>query len=58
MIAEALNRPFGPEMAPPRPGEVQRIAIDSSRAQRELGWRAETSLEEGLRRTVAALTAG
>src|SRR5919204_2403593 len=38
MIAEACDRPFEPEMAPPRPGEVQRIAIDSSRAAGGPGW--------------------
>jgi UDP-glucose 4-epimerase len=54
MIGEACGRPFEPEMAPPRPGEVQRIAIESSKAERELGWKAETSLEEGLRRTAEA----
>ena len=30
---------FEPEFAPPRAGEVQRITIDPSRAERELGWR-------------------
>jgi UDP-glucose 4-epimerase len=58
MIAEACDRPFEPEMAPPRPGEVQRIAIDSSRAAGELGWRARTSLAEGVRRTAEAFAAG
>jgi nucleoside-diphosphate-sugar epimerase len=38
-------------MVPPRPGEVQRIAIDSARAVDDLGWRPRTSLLEGLRRT-------
>ena len=50
-LADACNREFHPEMAPPRPGEVQRIAIDSARAVDELGWRPRTSLQEGLRRT-------
>ncbi len=54
MIGEACDRPFEPQMAPPRPGEVQRIAIDSERAERDLGWKARTSLEEGLRRTAEA----
>jgi UDP-glucose 4-epimerase len=40
-------------MAPERPGEVQRIAIDSSKAGSELGWRPAVDLDEGLRRTVA-----
>ncbi len=46
---------FEPEFAPPRTGEVQRIAIDPTRAGRELGWRAETGLEAGLRLTLAAV---
>jgi UDP-glucose 4-epimerase len=46
---------FEPEYAPARPGEVQRIAIDPARAGHELGWRAETSLDDGLRRTLASL---
>ena len=39
------------EQAPPRLGELQRSVLDVTLAQRELGWRAEVSLEEGLRRT-------
>lgn len=46
---------FEPEFAPPRTGEVQRIAIDPGRAGRELGWRAEVGLEEGLRLTLDSL---
>ena len=43
-LAGVCNREFDPEMAPPRPGEVQRIAIDSARAVDELGWRPRTTL--------------
>jgi UDP-glucose 4-epimerase len=43
---------FEPELAPARTGEVQRISIDPSRAERELGWKAETGLEQGLRLTL------
>jgi UDP-glucose 4-epimerase len=50
-LAGVCNREFDPEMVPPRPGEVQRIAIDSARAVDDLGWRPRTSLLEGLRRT-------
>jgi UDP-glucose 4-epimerase len=46
---------FKPEHAPERPGEVRRIALDTSRAQQELGWQAATGLEEGLERTLASL---
>jgi UDP-glucose 4-epimerase len=46
---------FDPEHAPERPGEVQRIALDTSRAREELGWEAKVGLEEGLERTLASL---
>ena len=46
---------FEPELAPPRAGEVQRIALDAGRAERELGWRATTSVAEGLRLTLASI---
>jgi UDP-glucose 4-epimerase len=40
-----------PELAPARPGELQRAVVDPSRAVDELGWRPEHSLEDGLRET-------
>ena len=46
---------FDPEFAPPRKGEVQHIALDTSRARDELGWQAEVGLEDGLERTLASL---
>ena len=46
---------FRPEHAPERPGEVQRIALDPSRAREELGWEAKVELDEGLERTLASL---
>jgi UDP-glucose 4-epimerase len=42
---------FKPELAPARPGELQRAVVDPSRAVDELGWRPERSLEDGLRET-------
>jgi UDP-glucose 4-epimerase len=44
---------FGPEpgFAPPRPGELQRIALDSAEAGRALGWQRRVDLPEGLART-------
>ena len=44
-------------MTPPRPGEIQRIAIDSARAEAALGWHARTSLEDGLEATAASFAA-
>jgi UDP-glucose 4-epimerase len=58
-IVEVLNEQapdgFQPELAPERPGEVQHIALDASRAREELGWEAKVELEEGLKRTLDSL---
>jgi UDP-glucose 4-epimerase len=58
-IVEALARHsdngFAPEHAPDRPGEVQHIALDPSRAREELGWEAKVDLDEGLEKTLASL---
>jgi UDP-glucose 4-epimerase len=59
-LAEALGRlagaeSFEPEFAPPRAGEVQRITLDAGRAERELGWRPQTSLDAGLRLTLDSI---
>jgi UDP-glucose 4-epimerase len=54
-LVEALAGPAGrsvePVLAPARTGEVQRVAIDPSAAERELGWKAEVAVAAGLRRT-------
>jgi UDP-glucose 4-epimerase len=44
-----------PELAELRAGELQHSRLDCSRAQRELGWRPEVSITEGLRTTYEAL---
>jgi dTDP-glucose 4,6-dehydratase len=36
-----------------RPGHDRRYALDTSKVERELGWRPSVKFEEGLRRTVA-----
>ena len=36
-----------------RPGHDRRYAIDPSKIERELGWRASESFESGLAKTVA-----
>jgi UDP-glucose 4-epimerase len=51
LCARVAGVEVDPEFAPPRPGELQRSVLDPSRAVDELGWRAERSLEEGLRET-------
>ena len=58
-IVEVLraNAPngFEPKHAPERPGEVQRIALDPSRAREVLGWDPKVELEDGLKRTLDGL---
>lgn len=51
-VAEAAGAPDDPEFAPPRLGDLQRSCLDISRAERELGWRPQVPLAEGVRRTV------
>jgi UDP-glucose 4-epimerase len=46
---------FEPELAPPRLGEIQHIAIDPTRAREELGWDPQITLRDGLERTLASL---
>jgi len=46
---------FAPEHEPPRLGEVHRSCLDPHLAAATLGWSPSTSLEEGLRLTLAAL---
>ncbi len=55
-IAAIVGVADDPEFAPPRPGELQRIALDVSRAQRLVGWRPQVDLEAGLRQTVSWLS--
>jgi UDP-glucose 4-epimerase len=43
---------FEPHMAPARPGEVQRSALDPRKSRDTLGFEARTALEDGLRRTL------
>jgi len=40
-----------PRLEPARLGDAQRSVLDVSRIERDLGWRARTTLEDGLRRT-------
>lgn len=44
-----------PAYAPAREGDVVRSVIDPGRALRELGWRAEASLDDGLAATWASM---
>jgi UDP-glucose 4-epimerase len=54
-LAAQSSNGFEAEHAPARSGEVQHIALDTSRTQAELGWQAQVDLHEGLRRTLDSL---
>jgi UDP-glucose 4-epimerase len=55
ILREISGREFEPVFEPERPGEVQRIAIDPSRARAELGWEPHVELREGLQLTLDSL---
>jgi UDP-glucose 4-epimerase len=44
-----------PQLADLRPGELEHSCMDTGRAERELGWRAEVPIAQGLRLTYDAL---
>ncbi len=52
MLADILDFDGEPEYAPPRQGELSRIALRADKAGELLGWKPRTSLSEGLARTV------
>jgi UDP-glucose 4-epimerase len=55
VLSELTEAPFEAQLAPARPGEVQHIALDVSRARGELEWQAAVALSDGLGRTLDSL---
>ncbi len=59
-IFDALNAETGNEIpaksGPPRPGDVRNFWMDTSQAERVLGWKPETSFIDGIRMTVESFT--
>ena len=55
LLSEVADSKADIDYQPERPGEVLRVSIDPAAATTDLGWRAETELAEGLRRTYMAL---
>ena len=55
-LGKIAGRDFEPEFAPERPGEVQHIALDYTRAREELGYEPKVWLNEGLERTLRSIS--
>ncbi|MEZ5139207.1 MAG: NAD-dependent epimerase/dehydratase family protein [Acidimicrobiales bacterium] len=55
-MGRLLEVPVDPEHLAPRPGDVRHSFADTAAAAADLGWRPATTLEEGLRATVAWFT--
>jgi UDP-glucose 4-epimerase len=54
-LRDAAGSDIEPQLAELRPGELQHSCLDIGLAARELGWRPEVPISEGLRRTYKAL---
>ena len=54
-LCSAAGKQIEPELADLRPGELTHSCLDAGRAERELGWRAEMAIADGLRITYASL---
>jgi dTDP-glucose 4,6-dehydratase len=53
LVLEALDKPASLKVnTPERPGQVDRHIGSTEKAERLLGWRARTSFEDGLERTI------
>ncbi len=51
-MADAAGVTEPPTYAPARPGELDRSALDAGKAQRELGWSPQVTLEDGVQITI------
>ncbi len=54
-LSSVAGKQIEPELADLRPGELEHSCLDIGLAERELGWRAEVPIAQGLRRTYEAL---
>ena len=52
LLAELTGYQSNPHYAPVRKGEIYKICVDWSKAQKELGWQPQFLLREGLSETV------
>jgi UDP-glucose 4-epimerase len=52
LVAKAVGVADAPELEPARLGDLRASALDASAARRDLGWRPEVDIAEGVRQTV------
>ena len=52
LLRDIIQYRWDAEHRPARPGEVNKISLECSKAQQEFGWTPQVSIEEGLERTV------
>lgn len=57
LCAEVTGTEAEPRHAQPRSGDARRSVLDAGLASRELDWQAETTLDDGLRKTWGSLQA-
>ena len=55
LLAHAVGFRRKPNFGPPREGDLLRNALECGLAEKELGWKPWTALEDGLRQTVESL---
>ncbi len=55
ILQDEAGTSIEPELAPLRPGELERSCLSPRRAEEKLGWTAEVQIEQGLRETYRAL---
>jgi UDP-glucose 4-epimerase len=53
ILARLLGYQREPIFTEVRPGEIDRICLDATKAQAKLGWQTRVPLEEGLLTTIA-----
>lgn len=56
-LSKVAGKQIEPQLEDLRPGELQHSRLDASLAERELGWRPEVPIAEGLRLTYESLIA-
>jgi UDP-glucose 4-epimerase len=56
-LSKVAGKQIEPQLADLRPGELEHSCLDASLAERELGWRPEVPIAEGLRMTYESLIA-